>query len=100
MPCNRCLSFESQNFATAVYQATLTRELRKLGYELETGKSGAPEINGYSADYLEASSPRSQQIREQMEKTGHSGPEAAQIAAHNTRDSKQTPHRRGGSFGS
>ena len=81
--------FESQNFATAVYQATLTRELRKLGYELETGKSGAPEIKGYSAAYLEASSPRSQQIREQMEKTGHSGPEAAQIAAHNTRDRKQ-----------
>ena len=82
--------FESQNYATAVYQSALTYELRKLGYELETGKSGAPEIKGYTAEYLEASSPRSQQIREQLEKTGHSGPEAAQIAAHNTRDSKKT----------
>ena len=82
--------FDSQNFATAVYQSALTHELHKLGYELETGKSGAPEIKGYSAAYLEASSPRSQQIREQLEKTGHSGPEAAQIAAHNTRDSKRT----------
>ena len=82
--------FDSQNFATAVYQSALTHELHKLGYELETGKSGAPEIKGYSAAYLEASSPRSQQIREQLEKTGHRGPEAAQIAAHNTRDSKRT----------
>lgn len=81
--------FESQNFATAVYQVALTHELRKLGYELENGKSGAPEIKGYSAAYLEASSPRSQQIREQLQKTGHSGPEAAQIAAHNTRGNKQ-----------
>ena len=81
--------FESQNFATAVYQSALTHELRKIGYELETGKSGAPEIKGYSAEYLEASSPRSQQIRAQLERTGHSGPEAAQIAAHNTRGSKQ-----------
>ena len=81
--------FESQNFATAVYQSALTHELRRMGYELETGKSGAPEIKGYSAAYLEASSPRSQQIREHLEKTGHSGPEAAQIAAHSTRDSKR-----------
>ena len=81
--------FESQNFATAVYQSALTHELHKIGYELEAGKSGAPEIKGYSADYLEASSPRSQQIRDQLEKTGHSGPAAAGIAAHNTRDSKQ-----------
>ena len=82
--------FDSQNFATAVYQATLTHELRKLGYELETGRSGAPEIKGYTPEYLEASSPRSQQIREQLERSGHSGPEAAQIAAHSTRDSKRT----------
>ena len=82
--------FDSQNFITAVYQSTLTHQLRKLGYELETGKSGAPEIKGYSAAYLEASSERSKQIKEQMEKTGHSGPQAAQVAAHSTQDSKQT----------
>ncbi len=81
--------FESQNFATAVYQSALTHELRRMGYELETGKSGAPEIKGYSAAYLEASSPRSQQIREHLEKAGYSGPEAAQIAAHSTRDRKR-----------
>ncbi len=81
--------FESQNFATAVYQSALTHQLRNLGYEIEPGKSGAPEIKGYSHAYLDASSPRSQQIKDHLERTGHSGAEAAQIAAHATRDSKQ-----------
>jgi conjugative relaxase-like TrwC/TraI family protein len=82
--------FESQQYATAVYQSALTYQLRTLGYEIESGRSGAPEIKGYSQEYLDASSPRSRQIKEQLEKTGYSGPEAAQIAAHSTRDRKQT----------
>ena len=82
--------FESQNYATAVYQSALTYQLRRLGYEIEPGQSGAPEIKGYSQAYLDASSPRSQQIKEQMERAGFQGPEAAQIAAHSTRDRKLT----------
>src|SRR5271156_2649016 len=81
--------FESQQFATAVYQSEMTYRLRNLGYEIEPGRSGAPEIKGYSQEYLDASSPRSQQIREHLEKTGYQGPEAAQIAAHSTRDRKE-----------
>jgi conjugative relaxase-like TrwC/TraI family protein len=80
--------FDSQRFATAVYQSQLTYQLRSLGYELEPGKSGAPEIKGYSQEYLDASSPRRQQIEEALGRSGFSGPEAAQIAAHNTRDKK------------
>src|SRR5271156_6409293 len=57
--------FDSQNFATAVYQAELTHRLSELGYEFERGRSGAPEIKGYTQEYLDASSPRSRQIREQ-----------------------------------
>jgi len=81
--------FESQQFATAVYQSHLTFRLRNLGYEIESGKSGAPEIKGYTQEYLDASSPRRQQIVEAVARSGFSGPEAAQIAAHNTRDGKQ-----------
>lgn len=81
--------FDSQQFATAVYQSELTFQLRNLGYEIEPGRSGAPEIKGYTVDYLEASSPRSQQIREYLESTGFQGPAAAQIAAHDTRDKKE-----------
>jgi conjugative relaxase-like TrwC/TraI family protein len=80
--------FASQSYATAVYQSELTYRLRNLGYEIEPGKSGAPEIKGYSQEYLDASSPRRQQIEEALVHSGFSGPEAAQIAAHNTRDKK------------
>jgi conjugative relaxase-like TrwC/TraI family protein len=81
--------FASQQFATAVYQSELTYRLRQLGYEITTGRSGAPEIKGYTQEYLDASSPRSQQIREYLERTGRSGKEAAEIAAHSTRDHKE-----------
>jgi conjugative relaxase-like TrwC/TraI family protein len=81
--------FETQQFATAMYQSHLTYQLRTLGYEIEPGRSGAPEIKGYSQEYLDASSPRRQQIVEAVARSGFSGPEAAQIAAHNTRDGKQ-----------
>jgi conjugative relaxase-like TrwC/TraI family protein len=81
--------FASQQFATAIYQSELTYQLRQLGYEITTGRSGAPEIKGYTQEYLDASSPRSQQIREYLERTGRSGKEAAEIAAHSTRDRKE-----------
>jgi conjugative relaxase-like TrwC/TraI family protein len=81
--------FASQQFATAIYQSELTYKLRQLGYEITPGKSGAPEIKGYTQEYLDASSPRSQQIREYLERTGRSGKEAAEIAAHSTRDRKE-----------
>jgi len=81
--------FDTQQFATAVYQSELMFRLTRMGYEIEPGRSGAPEIKGYSQEYLDASSPRSQQIREAMERSGFTGPEAAQIAAHNTRDKKE-----------
>lgn len=65
--------FQSQQFATAIYQSELTYRLRQLGYEIIAGRSGAPEIKGYTQEYLDASSPRSQQIRAYLERTGRSG---------------------------
>jgi conjugative relaxase-like TrwC/TraI family protein len=81
--------FESQQFVTAVYQSELMYRLRNLGYEIEPGRSGAPEIKGYTQEYLDASSPRSQQIRAYMERSGFEGHESAEIAAHSTRDRKE-----------
>jgi len=63
--------------------------LRNLGYEIVPGKSGAPEIKGFTPEYLVASSPRRQQIEEALARSGFSSPKAAQIAAHTTRDKKQ-----------
>ena len=81
--------FESQQFATAVYQSELTFRLRELGYEIAPGRSGAPEIKGYSQEYLDASSQRQNQILAHMQQNGLSGYESAEIAAHATRDKKQ-----------
>src|SRR5438876_233709 len=80
--------YRRQSYATAVYQAELGARLRTLGYELEPGKNGAHEIRGYSAAYLEASSPRRRQILANLQAHGFDGAGAAQIAAHHTRDAK------------
>ena len=80
--------YKSQQYATAVYRSELAVRLQELGYEIEPGKSGQPEIKGYSQEYLDASSPRRQQIKEHLEEQGLHGAGPAQIAAHQTREEK------------
>ena len=80
--------YKTQQYATAVYRSELSARLQSLGYEVERGEHGQPEIKGYTREYLEASSPRRQQITENLAEQGRSGPEAAQIAAHKTREAK------------
>src|SRR5450631_2268416 len=81
--------FVSQRYVTAVYRSELALRLEKLGYDLERGKYGQPEIKGYSKEYLEASSPRRGQIKDHLREQGIDGAAAAQIAAHHTRDRKE-----------
>src|SRR3984957_16433668 len=83
--------FVSQRYVTAVYRSELALRLGKLGYELERGKHGQPEIKGYTKEYLEASSPRREQIKDHLREQGIDGAAAAQIAAHHTRDRKELP---------
>ena len=80
--------YRTQQYATAVYRSELAHRLQDLGYEIEQGKSGQPEIKGYSREYLEASSPRRKQIEEHLAKENQRGAGAAQIAAHQTREPK------------
>jgi conjugative relaxase-like TrwC/TraI family protein len=80
--------FQSQQYATSVYRSELAVRLQQLGYEIERGQHGQPEIKGYTQDYLEASSPRRAQIKEHLQERGREGAGAAQVAAHRTRDSK------------
>src|SRR5215471_4359180 len=80
--------YRSQQYVTAVYRSELALRLNQLGYEIEQGANGATEVKGYSPDYLEASSPRRQQIKEHLSQEGINGAEAAEIAAHRTRDAK------------
>jgi conjugative relaxase-like TrwC/TraI family protein len=80
--------YRTQQYATAVYRSELAVRLKELGYEIERGESSQPEIKGYSKEYLEASSPRRQQIEEHLAEQGVRGAGAAQIAAHQTREGK------------
>src|SRR5277367_1247026 len=81
--------FVSQRYGTALYRSELALRLEKLGYELERGQHGQPEIRGYTKEYLEASSPRREQIKDHLREQGIDGAAAAQIAAHHTRDRKE-----------
>jgi conjugative relaxase-like TrwC/TraI family protein len=80
--------YTSQPYLTAVYRSELATRLTGLGYEIERGASGQPEIHGYTPEYLEASSPRRQQIETYLTEVGQSSAEAAHIAAHQTRAAK------------
>jgi conjugative relaxase-like TrwC/TraI family protein len=87
-PCNREELYRSQQYITGVYRTELAVRLKELGDEIERVKNGQPEINGYTQEDLDASSPGNQQIREHMEQQGLHGAAAAQIAAHQTREEK------------
>jgi conjugative relaxase-like TrwC/TraI family protein len=80
--------YRSQQYTTAVYRSELAARLTALGYELERGGSGQPEIRGYTREYLDASSPRRQQIENYLAEADRQGAAAAQIAAHHTREVK------------
>jgi hypothetical protein len=81
--------FASQSYATNVYRSELAVRLKDLGYTIERGEFGQPEIKGYTKEYMEANSLRREQVKDHMRASGLDSPAAAQIAAHRTRDSKQ-----------
>ena len=55
--------FASQRYATQVYRSELAVRLRGLGYQIERGEWGEPQIAGYSKEYLAANSLRREQVR-------------------------------------
>src|SRR5438445_1142451 len=95
--------YRSQQYATALYRVNLAERLQKLGYEIEVdSRTGAPEIKGFSKEYLQESSPRSAELRkeaaamkERLEQRGIVVKEGAglnQAAARNDRASKHYDH--------
>jgi conjugative relaxase-like TrwC/TraI family protein len=56
--------YRCQKFGTAVYRAVLAEKLQRLGYEIDVDRrTGAPEIRGISREYIEAASPRQDDIK-------------------------------------
>ncbi len=95
--------YRSQQYATALYRVNLAERLQKLGYEIEVdSRTGAPEIKGFSKEYLQESSPRSAELRkeaaamkERLEQQGITVKEGAglnQAAARADRASKRYDH--------
>src|SRR6201996_3430040 len=65
--------FKIQSMATAVYQNQLEYELRQADYQIARGLNRAPEIKGYSADYLQSESLRNAEIQRELKERGISG---------------------------
>jgi conjugative relaxase-like TrwC/TraI family protein len=61
--------YKSQTFGTAVYRAHFAEKLQALGYEIRVDpRTGAPEIKGFSEEYLQDSSPRRKEVLKEEEK--------------------------------
>lgn len=80
--------FRIQSMATAIYQNNLERQLRRLGYGIERGLNHAPEVKGYSREYLNAESLRNAQIQRELKDHGLSGAEAINNIKHQNREAK------------
>lgn len=80
--------FRIQSMATAIYQNKLEAQLRELGYAIERGTNHAPDIKGYTKEYLDAESLRTAEIRRQMEERGLTGRAAENEIKHQYRESK------------
>ncbi len=92
--------YKSQKFATAIYRAHLADKLQELGYEIRVDpRTGAPEIKGFTEEYLQDSSPRRKEVltekgkmKERMEREGKTVSDNArlqQAAARVNRRSKK-----------
>ena len=82
--------YGAQQFGSAVYRASLAKEVQRLGYAIQvTAGNGAWELEGYRREQVMAFSQRRQDIEQRMAAQGLSGPKAAQIVALNTRSAKR-----------
>jgi conjugative relaxase-like TrwC/TraI family protein len=82
--------FKAKSLGTAVFYSELQRQAHNLGYETRIDPhTKAPEIKGFSQEYLAAESLRRQEILDRVQKLGLSGSRAAQIAALSSREEKR-----------
>lgn len=86
--------FEYQRLAQEVYHAGLSKRLARLGYELEIGQYGEPQLKGISREQIEYFSGRAAQIEDFLQKKWGIGrreatPEQKQVAWEMTRKAKK-----------
>jgi conjugative relaxase-like TrwC/TraI family protein len=95
--------YRTQQYATSIYRTHLAEKLQALGYQIEVDqRTGAPEIKGFSKEYLQEASPRREEVKKEaqemkarLEREGSVVKEGAglnQAAARNNRLSKRYDH--------
>lgn len=96
--------YRTQQYATAIYRTHLSEKLQALGYQIEVDhqRTGAPEIKGFSKEYLKEASPRREEVKKEaqemkarLEQDGSVVKEGAglnQAAARTNRLSKRYDH--------
>ncbi|HKR61320.1 MAG TPA: MobF family relaxase, partial [Pyrinomonadaceae bacterium] len=95
--------YRTQQYATAMYRTHLAEKLQSLGYQIDIDRrTGAPEIKGFSKEYLQEASPRreevkkeAQEMKERLQQEGAVVKEGAglnQAAARTNRLSKRYDH--------
>jgi conjugative relaxase-like TrwC/TraI family protein len=80
--------YRLQTATTRVYQNELAHRLKALGYELTQGTNLAPDIKGFSPEYLAEVSRRSAAIQEERERRGLTGRTAEGFIAQSIREDK------------
>ncbi|OJY48525.1 MAG: conjugative transfer relaxase/helicase TraI [Legionella sp. 40-6] len=81
--------YDNQHYLGLFYNATLAKKTTELGFDIEIkDKYGNFEIKGLSKEYIEASSTRRKEIKEQQQKLGLNSAKSAEIANHETRQPK------------
>jgi conjugative relaxase-like TrwC/TraI family protein len=81
--------FAIQSYMNAVYEASLARQAWAGGFELEHGKNFSTRIKGYSDEYLESISARTNEIEAEKERRGVTGAAADEIINKALRQPKQ-----------
>jgi len=81
--------YDNQHYLGLFYNATLAKKTTELGFDIEIkDKYGNFEIKGLSKEYIEESSTRRKEIKEQQQKLGLNSAKSAEIANHETRQPK------------
>jgi conjugative relaxase-like TrwC/TraI family protein len=83
--------FRSEGYATAIYRKVLAGELERLGYEIEVdGETGAPEIKGFTKEYLEANSVRAEDLEMEFDMEARSARKVFEAIEPHTQDCNRT----------
>jgi conjugative relaxase-like TrwC/TraI family protein len=81
--------YRVQTYVAAVYQAEMAYAARLRGYELEHGRNNSTAIRGYTEEYLNAVSARTEEIQREKADKGLFGAEADERINKRLRQAKQ-----------